>query len=109
MTPKHTPGPWKVEESQTSVQTLDIVKIGEHGREQVDPIAVVAFADLASITLSNARLIAAAPDLLSALRQIRSIVESRPPYENSSAEGDLESIHQLADTAIAGAEGKEDL
>ena len=71
---KHTPGPWKVHHTKATTQQAGSVFIGANG--ETEPVAEV----LGQINdpvdgerskseqLANARLLAAAPDLLAALR-----------------------------------------
>ena len=59
----HTPGPWEVDERNRQV----LIPTGKHS-------CYAAYAG----TLSNARLIAAAPDLLEALEDSRDAINSLP-------------------------------
>jgi hypothetical protein len=95
---KHTPGPWRVNRDREIVAADDsIVAWGYH--EDMGAL-------LQRIKLSNARLIAAAPDLLEALsallRRLDVMIEdvSENP-EEASAE------MEFARTAIAKATGKD--
>ena len=82
MSAKHTPGPWV-----TYLNTLDDVvvrKINEAGYEQ----CVIA----RGVNYKNARLIAAAPDLLAALQSV---------LANSLDSQGLADAHKQARAAIA--------
>ena len=64
--PKHTPGPWKVDASGC---------VHQQGNKWsfiplISPWAESAFDHTDQIALANARLIAAAPDLLAALQEL---------------------------------------
>ena len=65
---KHTPGPWRLGE----VRHADITEHGYDGiirNVEGDPVASVGFSGYSKKTAyANARLIAAAPDLLAALK-----------------------------------------
>jgi hypothetical protein len=96
MTAKHTPGPWFVVETlrgSLSINKTDKV-----------PIATVGGAGwhLGEETAkANACLIAAAPDLLLALRRLMSYEDDRPAPGSYGAE-----IYAEAEAAIAKAEGR---
>jgi hypothetical protein len=64
MSQSHTPGPWQIKPSNNEITNVD------HGRL---PFAIVAGYSLIGATYENgkdARLIAAAPDLLEALQEV---------------------------------------
>ena len=68
---KHTPGPWQVAETRHKYDTLI------RNRDN-DPVASTNFAGYYPKTAAaNARLIAAAPELLAALKKVKRILESR--------------------------------
>ena len=69
-TAKHTPGPWKVEADGLSVST-----VSDFGHDQWARLAVCA-SDPHGHGEANARLIAAAPDLLKALERVLYIRDS---------------------------------
>jgi hypothetical protein len=86
---KHTPGPW------------------EHDGDEItstsgDYIATTAYGVSESQAEANARLIAAAPDLLDALREIAEV----PPESGRYREW-MERAQRIAESAIAKATGKE--
>lgn len=59
MTDKHTPGPWDVQgDTYVTVNSLIIAHCKQAGRTSLDE------------AMANARLIAAAPDLLAALEKV---------------------------------------
>lgn len=93
MSEKHTPGPWVVKGEPSDLlcvvdhdsrYIVDRFKLGGRGIEE---------------HLANARLIAAAPELLTALKQ------AAPYLYNVPLEGALEAW-EIARTAIAKAEGR---
>lgn len=84
---KHTPGPWVVDEQSQSLRILA-------GRQVVADVSVYAFECGA-----NSRLIAAAPDLLEALKRLRDW--HRIEYLSHP------DVDAVADAAIAKAEGTE--
>jgi hypothetical protein len=64
----HTPGPWKVANNSRSV-LAGPVKINQQGGPAAQSAAVLAVQERE--LMANAKLIAAAPDLLAALRSVR--------------------------------------
>ena len=67
MTTKHTPGPWKVGQYLGSLRQFVIhMDVGDNGRGSDVAFTSAAFGN--DETIANARLIAAAPDLLEALQ-----------------------------------------
>jgi len=107
MTTQHTPGPWKVKQSQGATLRLFGGPQIQAGRRTV---AWPEFpsVDENDISEANARLIAAAPDLLAALRQTWDIIER---FANEGKPGFLEMYTspgaESARAAIAKAEGNE--
>lgn len=90
---RHTPGPWEVEVGETSdvrygsaVVRVDVVKGGQR-------VAGVTIRP-GSRALSNARLIAAAPDLLDLVRRLRE-------WDHLDTAGDGEFWKRELDAAIA--------
>jgi len=99
---KHTPGPWIVKENKTKYDDLfeyDIIQA------QPDPeydriLSVVFNID----SKANAQLIAAAPDLLEALKHLKNLMESTSDLTEL---GDLVYCDSpIFITAIAKAEGR---
>ncbi len=104
MESKHTPGPWVVIEGQKSTRVASEPLSDFRG--VVARLYRYAHRGKA-VALANARLIAAAPDLLVALRTLRPYVEScaEPDLGNDSCPA-VKDLRQI-DAAIAKAEGKE--
>jgi len=99
-TPGHTPGPWKVDKELNSFrgQWLIAIDVGDRGRGMAVAETIGGTGD----ERANARLIAAAPDLLNALQ---AIVKSLADQDD---EGMIEHAQQMIDAraAIAKAEGQ---
>lgn len=98
---KHTPGPW-VSEHSVDEWGVSIIASNEKGyisnptRGQVCHISVVAGAagDNPNLALANARLIAAAPDLLAVA------IKSHEPYEGLT-EDDIRSLYGPEEAELA--------
>ena len=74
MTMKHTTGPWKVGQYLGSLRQFVIhTDVGDKGRGS--DVAVTSIAFGSDETVANARLIAAAPDLLLYLKEARRTLE----------------------------------
>ena len=84
----HTPAPWILEQ--------DTVFIGE--TRKVQPVLYHGDSE----GMANARLISAAPDLLSTLKEMMSVFQDHEQYDEESAE-----VVSIARAAIAKAEGKQ--
>lgn len=69
MTTQHTPGPWEINGDQY-VESLSLDT----------PLSICMLADCGEATESNGALIAAAPDLLDALRDLVAVTEQT--YDN---------------------------
>lgn len=91
MSAKHTPGPWRHDYISSSSQPSGWTNI--HGDPDKDGWTLLAKVH----TASDARLIAAAPDMLAALRKI----------SNMDGRDDLTSAWTIARTAIAKAIGEQ--
>jgi type VI protein secretion system component VasF len=89
MNAKHTPGPWSYRQSREGSQTVYIVGYG--------PVAAIA---RVPISEADAAIIAAAPDLLSTLRELA----DPDTYESPSK---LREAAIRARAAIAKAEGQQ--
>jgi hypothetical protein len=90
MIAKHTPGPWVAEESEIFAAAGDAVRIAETVPLADDPQDVPGFG---RTELANARLIAAAPDLLERLQAIIDWADfalSRPNEFNSHGARNLD-------------------
>ena len=96
---QHTPGPWRISECQLGNKLLI-----EHGEDTIlSPIIGSVYSDEGRLSqMANARLIAAAPDLLAAAKAALTFIESLPYTPSNSAETRLQD--RLFD-AIARAEG----
>lgn len=101
MSKKHTPGPWK---------SLRIVGRSEKGfailpENSDDPIGTIAYKE-------DARLIAAAPELLEALKDVSKLQsQTRTSFDPADAEtmwDILQQVFTIADMAIYHAEGNPD-
>lgn len=93
---KHTPGPWHIGLRQPS---SDKFIYGSNGGEVADCNMESNFPEE---NLANARLIAAAPELLEALRDaLGSLIEARDEHDFNSA-----CTIKIAQDAIAKAEGE---
>jgi hypothetical protein len=98
---KHTPGPWEIEEREHSRRQVirtkqgvitELINYGHAGG-----INAVCFIEELR---ANARLIAAAPDLLEACRAIAALMDGQ-------GRRNLPLVSGMARAAIAKAEGKE--
>ena len=89
----HTPGPWNVREWTCHARTTVFVPDPSH----FSNLRVVA----ECVDEADARLVAAAPDLLAALREIEAVVLRRGYTQRGAAE-----MADLAAAAIAKAEGR---
>jgi hypothetical protein len=98
-TPEHTPGPWQY---YPEVLRDDGVVARAGDKSVTDPIALPVVCDSRSTMLANARLIAAAPELLEALKRI---LPSAIAYEMDSDGYDEDDII-FAQHVITKAEGK---
>jgi len=95
----HTPGPWAWSYSSHAKHRLHLVSAAT-GAVIIEPHLEDSEQELISLQCSqaNARLIAAAPELLAALKRIRGIADGS---------GAVSYILIAADTAIAEAEGQD--
>ena len=89
-TTNHTPGTWHL--------TLADYDAAIHS-----DVTIARIEDEASAWVANAHLIAAAPDLLSALEEMMSVFQDHEQYDEESAE-----VVSIARAAIAKAKGKHD-
>ena len=90
----HTPGPWAIEPD-------DNEQLNIYAEERAFWVALLPHQCVRSIEEQqkiNARLIAAAPDLLAALRDAEVLIDSRSPM--------AEDVFQKTRAAIAKAEGR---
>jgi hypothetical protein len=95
---KHTPGPWKADDKGKAV----FIPLRAHHCEQLGiQVGFVSWEDDKE-SLANARLIAAAPELLEALKRIAKI--GNQPYGTDYEE--IDEAREIARAAIAKAEGE---
>lgn len=104
---KHTPGPWVLDPQYLSeVQTEGMKTIASCWHEQADGATITVTGVLPCSleeSAANARLIAAAPELLGALRFILAFYEPRQNYLDTNAWTQAEAS---ARRAVAKAEGR---
>lgn len=101
MTVKHTPGPWVAEESEIFAAAGDAVRIAETVPLADDPQDVPGFG---RTELANARLIAAAPELLKALHEAAGFIERYEQPIESAARSYWLRVRDVTSAAIAKAE-----
>ena len=93
----HTPGPWRIERSNDgedlSLGAWDLV-VGD-GRTRMVLASRSPWFSRAHESEANARLIAAAPELLAALRELLALGQ-----QESIEDGDLEAAQAAAKAAI---------
>jgi len=94
----HTPGPWKISKETTPGQFVTEVKIRSNDDSHVAVIGPCAVD-------ANARLIAAAPDLLAALEECRDIIARLAQESPDGIPMWASAVHDQARTAIRKAEG----
>ena len=116
MSNKHTPGPWVIETVPTSVGICH--KIGPfppRRPDDVTPRSACLYADYPSVhnpadneLYANARLIAAAPELLAALQSFVEVMDESFGYPDTANEVDkLTKAAAKARAAIAKALGEQ--
>ena len=66
---KHTPGPWKISLEAVNTNTLEIIG----GRDRIAELNAMGVKLDNDKLFANARLIAAAPELLEALKSLRAV------------------------------------
>ena len=93
---KHTPGPWSYDDTGAifGLEGKPIMTCGEYA---------IKFGAGTEEAFANARLIAAAPDLLEALRKI-SITSRYPMTEPENMDYAMECMREIAREAISKAE-----
>jgi hypothetical protein len=94
---KHTPGPWVVYDDSNDGKT-NRIEIAARGKT----VAWI-YHSVPAEDLPNARLIAAAPDLLDALKNIVNLWDH---HASAHGDGTIFPLHVAARAAIAKAEGK---
>lgn len=94
----HTPGPWRLN-AGNEIEIMDTSRA----------VARAVCGGLSGIRLreaeANARIIAAAPDLLEALQWALDELNGRTRYDEDVAEQQVENCYRLAEAAIAKARG----
>lgn len=98
----HTPGPWEVAEPGEVDEHYAVLDGFGH------TASVYGYPEEAAAALSNARLIAAAPELLKTLRFVLPVLENAARRGTIGSDGvnlELEAAREVAD-AIAQAEGR---
>lgn len=101
---KHTPGPWKW------LHNLDghSMTINKDSKTPIAGISGMGLHVGQDVAESNARLIAAAPDLLEAQRDLVNLAEAAMKQANNNgAEYDIDGELAAARAAIAKAEGQQ--
>lgn len=102
---KHTPGPWFIEHDASQFENHAAISAKTHGM-----LAHVVWKmeddDQTPECEANARLIAAAPDLLAALREISADYADRFDLESPSTNPGIKIVIEQARAAIAKATGE---
>ncbi len=104
-TPKHTPGPWKPLNMFMGL-TPSVGAMGKQGGFDICPEVVSGIYGSVEESQANARLIAAAPDLLEACQLILANMEDTEDTGTDRECGEYEDIKKLR-AAIAKATGGE--
>lgn len=97
MSTQHTPGPWRYEPGRNDRPPY-VIRGSEGGFVVVGMTAARQDAD--------ARLIAAAPDLLSALVEIRAYLSKCPPHAEDITGAEWGRMMDLSGAALSRVEGK---
>lgn len=99
METKHTPGPWV----STDIPSEPIVR-----SDELDVSVALCFDVTGDEQLANARLIAAAPDLLEALKAVKTILEdinfrhsNKKSFHNNRIEADSSTGIEIIQNAIS--------
>ena len=105
-TPKHTPGPWVVNDNDTGM-TDDGTIINLHGTVIVSSV----YGQTTEIAAANAALIAAAPAMYEALQQLVHVEQLRKQAVTENDYVDLvladSKLQQLVQAVLAQAEGRQ--
>jgi hypothetical protein len=96
---KHTPGPWRVGKNGLTISGGDCWRVADVFRSVTDDPELGD-----SINEANARLIAAAPDLLAMVKRALRDVEARCRAQGINVDMNVDVVNYRA--AIAKAEGK---
>lgn len=97
----HTPGPWTLLDDQT-FSTLGDKRVA--GANKISP--AIVFGGLGEETEANARLIAAAPELLEALKEVTDWLASQRDFELNNALPEEYAAVENARAVIAKAEAR---
>ena len=101
--PGHTPGPWCLDIPCSSELTCRNIR-GKNG-EHVAKVGWMDFSEGQEIDLANARLIAAAPELLAALEDSADAIDAVIVNIEGGAKDALREINRRNRAAIAAAKG----
>lgn len=103
---KHTPGPWKVDDDTAHGRmTLIFDQLGDLIADTARGMRNVDLDSAASECEANARLIAAAPALLEALKELWPFIEADCDGANADLDDPYQAAMAKARAAIAQAEG----
>ena len=109
MESKHTPGPWATMRLESQTGWVILRRVDENHAQGPVFALVDATTGVPGDTEANARLIAAAPELLAALKELRDMAKQyhRERYARMSQNDQSEFLRceRLAAAAIARAEG----
>jgi hypothetical protein len=94
----HTPGPWFLDEVHSASQSRAQYEVRNEKR------AVANCFELTEENRANARLIAAAPDLLAALKEIEWMFDGQEDINNNGGPNDAMKALAVVRSAIAKAE-----
>ncbi len=97
MSAKHTPGPWKFSAESIDPEWSVVTTAGG---------SVIANVNDRHDQLANARLIAAAPDMLEALSKLMDLNDNSGPFGGEILEDRITRAWDAARAAIAKAEGR---
>ena len=106
---KHTPGPWEVRADPSHYDSFTTVVAGSgEQRKGMLREMIVEIGGWAGIETAeaNARLIAAAPDLLAACQRLVTLIDESDQWSDVVSGTAMGEIVNEARTAVAKAEGK---
>jgi hypothetical protein len=107
-TQKHTPGPWKASSNPGRPPTNWFVEKPMQGEDRFHLHIVAEIPNHSTQAEADARLLASAPDLLAALRELLAIGEGGVVLRNETGKptwSALDAVKSIALLAIAKAEG----
>ena len=102
---EHTAGPWKIDKAARALRNAGTVEINAHDWDALAVVYVRTVCEPSSEGEANARLIAAAPDLLESLQNIAEYW-NQDQNEAAMADACWHAIH-TARAAIAKATGEQ--